>query len=374
MKLRTTSYYTILIHLFALLILPGCQKDHFTIEGNLRHVNVSKAYLVHINPVLNKVEIIDSSEVNEGNFTFHGSAPLPIACQIKIGRRTSINLMVENADISVSGTIQIPEETKIEGSRSEQEFKYLIDTYNGIEATKNKMWADMFGNNNRHVNDTIKEKITTIEDSLLSITLNYVKKKPKSVAAAYFVYYLYLDRQMDLKRLRPIIELFSDEISNSEYIKYLHEEIRLATVEIKPGSTAPMFHVPGIDGITLTTDTFRDKYLFLDFTASWFGGWKTRNKKLKKIKDKHSGMPFEILSYYIDSNPKTLEKRLKENPFPWHHASNFEYWESPITKYYGVNHIPMGFLIDQQGKIMAIDPSADQIDSILQTNTPKTRP
>ena len=89
--------YVFSVILLTTLFFCGCQTDSFHIKGDLHQTNASKAYLIHVNPVNNSVEVLDSSEVHEGHFSFKGSVSHTIACTVKIGRKTKINLLVENS-------------------------------------------------------------------------------------------------------------------------------------------------------------------------------------------------------------------------------------------------------------------------------------
>ena len=53
-----------------------------------------------------------------------------------MGRKTTINLMVENSDISITGSVQLPEEIKIRGSQSEDDFNQLVAAGNIIKQKK----------------------------------------------------------------------------------------------------------------------------------------------------------------------------------------------------------------------------------------------
>ena len=73
------------------------------------------------------------------------------------------------------------------------------------------------------------------------------------------------------------------------------------------------------------------------------------------------------MSVYLDRNKQLLMDKLKCKKYPWALVSSFQYWESPITKYYDVNSIPYGVLISPDGKILKMNPSMMLLDSILQT-------
>jgi peroxiredoxin len=351
-----------------LTMLTSCLHNSFSIKGDLRCVSASRAYLIHVNPVLNTVTIIDSSDIDQGHFSFKGKVNYPLACQIKLGRKTTINLMVENSDISITGSVQLPEEIKIRGSQSEDDFNQLVAAGNIIKQKKNDLWTQLIKPGNKPEEDVIlKEKISKIEDSLLIVTQQFVEEHPKSVGAAYYVYYLLLDRQLEIKQLEPIIKLFDESIYGSEYVEYLRDEMTLCDNNLHVGNEAPNFKISKLTGDTLTLDSFRGKFLFINFTASWCPGRERRDRNLRAIYKIRQDTPFTIMSVYLDRNKQLLMDKLKCKKYPWALVSSFQYWESPITKYYDVNSIPYGVLISPDGKILKMNPSMMLLDSILQT-------
>lgn len=345
-------------------LFMGCRQETFHIKGNLHQVNVSKVYLIHINPVVNSMTVLDSADVHEGHFSFEGSVDLPKACNIKIGRKTTINLIVENSDIEVTGSIQIPEEIKVTGSKADQEYHNLLQMSESIASMKNRMWAEMIEKSLDKTKDDLNNQFSSIDDSLLFATKQYVESHPTSLGAAYFIYYLYLDRQMDILKLAPIIELFDKSVANSEYLEYLRGEISLYT-PLSVGMQAPDFSTQSVKSDTVfTLKQFNDRFLYLDFSASWLKNAKKRNIVLKKLQKTHSGK-LQILTIYLDSNYDALEKFTNQNGVSWLQSCSYKYWEDDVTKLYGVTKIPYGVLIDTAGTIIAFNPKIQEFESLM---------
>lgn len=352
--------------LISLISLSGCRENGFVIKGNLRNITASTAYLIHVNPVLNTVSILDSSSVEDNCFTFKGKVDYPIECQIKIGQRTTINLMVENSDIFISGSTKIPDEIKIRGSKSENEFQNLVETGQNYQTKKNTVWTNMLSEKTDSTRERkIKEKILTIEDSMLADIQHCVQENQSSVGAAYYVYYLLLDRQIDIERLEPIIKEFDSNIYDSEYVKYLRDEVKLKHANIEVGNIAPDFTICTTDGSqNLNLYQFKGKYLLLNFTSSWCEHREQKDKSLTTLLDSTDNL--NIISIFIDKNKKKFEEKVPPiKRKDWFYASTFEYWETAMTKYYGINNIPYTILIDEDSKIKFINPTISQLDSIV---------
>ncbi|HQJ90607.1 MAG TPA: DUF4369 domain-containing protein, partial [Paludibacteraceae bacterium] len=112
------------ISLFFIVLFSCKGKDSYVIHGDLRCVNASKVYLLKQNE-LGELVKIDSTTVNGGEFKFHGRVDFPTMMYVQVGKRRPIDVFVENQRISITGSILLPDEIKVEGSVSHDDFTYL---------------------------------------------------------------------------------------------------------------------------------------------------------------------------------------------------------------------------------------------------------
>lgn len=98
----------------------------------------------------------------------------------------------------------------------------------------------------------------------------------------------------------------------------------------------------------------KNKYVLLDFWASWCGPCMMEVPHLKAAYDKYNKKGFEIYAVSLDQKRENWEKAIKEKKLDWLHVSNVKYWDTPSRNDYAVNSIPANFLIDcSNGKIVA---------------------
>lgn len=345
----------IIFSVIVLCSLVACQQENYTIKGDLHQVNVSKVYLTHLNTSNNTIEVLDSSEVHEGHFTFKGTVQYPIACCIRIGRRTTVNLIVENSNILVSGSAKIPEEIKVTGSQSDEDFHHLVQVGEDLLSKKNEIWANMVENKTSNSN-----KILSTEDTLLNSTKNFIEEHPLSVGASYFIYYLYIEHKVSIDQLEPLINAFDESLDKSEYIQYLKKEIVYSN-KIRIGDYAPSFKIKSIKSDSIfAPSSFRGHYLYIDFSASWLNIY---HRHVKKVKELENISNLYILTVYLDSDKDKLIKKSSE--IPWFQVCDYKYWECEATKLYGVNKIPYGVLVGPEGNIIAIDPRISDINNLI---------
>ena len=96
-----------------------------------------------------------------------------------------------------------------------------------------------------------------------------------------------------------------------------------------------------------------NKYVLLDFWASWCGPCMGEVPHLKKTYDEFHKKGFEIFGVSFDNNRDKWLGAVKENQMNWIQVSGLNGFDNQHAKDYAVQAIPANFLIDHEGKIVA---------------------
>lgn len=108
---------------------------------------------------------------------------------------------------------------------------------------------------------------------------------------------------------------------------------------------------------TLSLDTFKGKFLLIDFWATWCKPCVAELPGLQKAHATFKDRGLEVLSLSLDNTPEavaSLRSALKL-PMPWKHALLEGHTEHPFCKALQVQAIPRVFLVSPDGKILAMD-------------------
>ncbi len=124
-------------------------------------------------------------------------------------------------------------------------------------------------------------------------------------------------------------------------------------VGLKVGQQAPDISLPDPNGNLKTLSSLRGKYLLLDFWASWCGPCRYENPNVVRLFQKYKDTNFNILSVSLDNNKNAWLNAIEADGMEWNHVSDLKKWESAVIPVYELDAIPMTYLLDKNGIIIA---------------------
>jgi len=362
-------------HLFFILLLTivSCNRQEYIIEGHLTNAENLKVYLTDRpggKPPGFKDYIFDSTIVQNGIFYFKGKVDNPDLRSILVeGRKGWRSFIIENKHIILDGNADTLYKVRISGSPENilaKEYRTLINEYNekNLELLKKRNQAYKLG-------DTILvQKITSEIKSYSklrdSATIGFITEHPSS-----FVSLLNFPVKTDATDTKELFELLDESLRNHPRAKRRYNEIYGIQAGPSLGEFVNNFGLPDTTGNIIYISSFKNNYLLVDFWASWCGPCRKENPNLINVYSKYSKSGFEILGISLDIKKDLWINAINKDGLLWQQVSDLEGWKSPISKSFGITAIPMNFILDKKGMVIARNLRGKEltefVDSLYQT-------
>lgn len=357
----------------------GFAQQNYTLQGQVGKLNKpAKAFL---RLKYDGKEHIDSVEMKNGKFEFKGTIPSPMEAHIRIihdnlpfdpakpAKQDIIPFLIEGANIKFVSKDSI-QNAKITGSPLNAEnakvnnmLKPIYDQYEALNNEyKSKSLADQ--QDPKYV-QSLEERANAIQQQTIDAKMEYVAKNPKSYMAL-MAFNSTLPPEFDAIQAEKVFATLDPSLQNSILGKELAERIALVK-KTSEGVEAQDFTQPDVDGKPVKLSDYRGKYVLLDFWASWCAPCRRENPNLVKSYAKYQKNGFEILGVSMDKAADKAKwlKAIQDDGLTWKQVGDLKGWDNEAGKLYDIKAIPMNFLVDPDGKIIAKYLRGEELDKKL---------
>lgn len=362
-------------------ILPalGYAQQNYTIQGTVGKLDKpAKAYL-RLN--YDGKERIDSMEMKSGKFEFKGSIPSPMEAHLRIihdnvpfdpakpPKQDILPFLIEGTTIKFVATDSI-KHAKISGSplnaENERVNALLKPIYDQYEALNNEYKAKSLADQqDPKFIKLLEDRANAIQQQTIDAKLDYVAKNPKSYMAL-MAFNSTLPPEFDAVKAEKIFATLDPSLQASILGKDLAKRIALVK-KTSEGVEAQDFTQPDIEGKPVKLSDYRGKYVLIDFWASWCAPCRRENPNLVKSYAKYQKEGFEILGVSMDKAADKAKwlKAIQDDGLTWKQVGDLKGWDNEAGVMYDVKAIPMNFLVDPHGKIIAKYLRGEELDKKL---------
>ena len=136
----------------------------------------------------------------------------------------------------------------------------------------------------------------------------------------------------------------------------------------KVGEIMPEIKQQNPEGVEISLEALRGQVVLVDFWASWSAPSRLANRNLSKIYQKYKDKAFTVFSISLDDKKENWLRAIQTDKLLWkNHVSDQKKWENEAVKRLGITAIPTNFLLDKNGKILAVNVDLKNIDELLET-------
>lgn len=346
-----------------LILFASCKKKLTHYELTIQTTgseNINKMFLIK-----EIGAIVDSTESDNGVFKFSGELKEPQLCAIysdKYPNKRQIFILDYG-------------KTKVQGepiSLSESEVSFEYGNNNNLRGQFQKQFIEYEDKNlaliipelRKAQREDDKEQIDFYMAKLDSLALDMRQKIYEFVESnsdCYGMAEVISEELIIRSYLKPeeflkVYNLYSERIKLSFYGKKLKEYINERnTPPIKIGDQIIDFKMEDVHGNEVSISEFKEKYVLIDFWASWCSPCRADNPNLIKAYKKYNSEGFEIIGISLDTNKEAWLKAIKKDKLSWTNLSDLKGWKNSLATHYKIKGVPTNMLLDKKGKIIELD-------------------
>src|SRR6187402_1547374 len=385
------AYHVLMIFLFLAIAFDAVsQSENYFINGSMKGLNEGEAvYLKVIHADFGKGGTLkDSARVKNGSFQISGHFKEGAEyCMLNFSQHKSklIRLLIDNKDhlnIVSSNIDSIPHDfldnyIRIEGSKVNATFYGYLRTIEYFSQNLMRI---------KHQLQIIKDSIgfdASMVDGVLAAKNEAIKgfyslylQDPVDTgylsqsAIPFLVWFSGFTRDMHLSFSKEIYDKLTEKDKKSYYGKILASQIPLSV-----GQYFPEFTLPASDNkpLVLKQVLQKNKLTIVHFWAVNSVIRKEYQNDLKMLYNKYSKKGLGIVGVSSDDSASeyNYRKLLREEAFPWPNVCDFKGREGVVETVYqeygydDATHNTTNVLIDQDGKIVAWDPTGVELQWYL---------
>ena len=334
----------------------------YAIIGKVTGQDSGVIYLIH-----RQTGKTDSAFLEHGFFKFSGRADTAEFCRLSLNDHQK-SFFLENGKISILITKDSMKQAQITGTKLQDEFNYFQNQLSRPLTDKMTELENAYDAANKKKDqkaiDSLDKAFETLDNEQKQLVIDYAKSHPASLLSAFEIYsnFLYNFRLGQLDSAYQLLDPVARETYFGKQVQHTIEKTKLTSV----GSPAPVFSNNDANGKPISLASFKGNYVLVDFWASWCGPCRRENPAVVKAYQEFHKKGFNIFGVSLDDTKTDWLAAIKKDGLNWTQVSELKGWDADVVSLYGIKAIPMNFLLDKNGVIVARGLRGDELSAELE--------
>lgn len=272
-----------------------------------------------------------------------------------------------------SPVVQLRDSLELNRALYSPEYYELVDRIESMDSDSSERDSLIVCLNRLYDNGTyITPEGSVAEDAVRSFADNELRgrrieyaRKMDSLAGVYMLTFLawFMDDTVDI--CDAYREAYADKYAGNPYADYL--QMLAGSQDPVPGNRYIDFSAPGLDGRKYTlSELIKGRPALIDLWAPWCGPCRRASKSMIPVYEEFAPKGFTVVGVARDvDNAMSIETAVKKDGYPWLTLVELDDCNKIWGKYRRSNAAGGVFMVDADGKILAVDPSAEEVREIL---------
>lgn len=372
-----------------LLLFSSCGRDVITVSGTIEGAGQGEYVLLRkVKPgVLQPIDSVVPDRA--GNFRFRTTSEWPVFYMLSMGKGDFLTLLAAPGEKITVRTMRdsISSPSVVRGSDGTllmldfakdhqavlKQLQQLTKVYNdSILSPRLPMLMDSLDRKATEIVADFREKSRElIEENSGSMVSIFLLNQQVVPGMQLF------DASSDPGMFYRVDSLLYEKYPESDLVVDLHTFVaglrkavsvsNVAGTVPAVGSILPEIILPDPSGDTLKLSSTRGSIVLVDFWAAWCPPCREENPNLVRLYDLYHNRGFDIFQVSLDLRKEEWTEAIRKDRLGrWHHVSDLKYRDSEVVNRFGLEEIPANFLLDREGRVIAVDLRGDDLQKKLE--------
>lgn len=366
LMLNKLRFFLLIGILFLMAACNGAKDNGFIIDVSFPNAKDKTVFLIDFND--SGIVVLDSTSLKGGSAQFQGKLAEDVVYYVGLSRNNLAPVVLKSGyevAITFKDTSNVNKGYEVKGSEETRTLQTFFDSFSKLQdgVREIQLKVQNAEQNQAPDIDSIRSKARqeyyALYDNQNKTVKQLIEKADTGVVALNLAIFALnmLDPNQEAAYLADLHGKFKKATPKSRYFKSFDTMFRAMFPEekIKQNMEAPDIQLPDPTGKKVTLSSLKGKVVVIDFWASWCKPCREESPNMVKLYNRFKDKGFEIFGVSLDKDKKAWEEAIQKDGLNWTHVSDLKFWQSDAAVLYGITSIPATYLLDRQGKILAMN-------------------